>query len=247
MNITVLSCLLAVCIFINEGQSHKVSVTVYYESLCSYSRTFFTSQLYPALKNPNLSKLVNLTMVPYGKSTQTSLDGSWQFQCHHGPYECYGNTIHACALHEIEKTSPTPKDEAVNQKTLAFINCLMTKTENITEPGQEPGYEFPIKNCSEISHVPTYTDIENCVNHQDGLKYLAQLGEMTANLKPPLGSVPAVVFDGQYKKEDCSLARRNFLKALCQYIKKDTMLDECKPTFSESPGEWILDKITFWD
>lgn len=103
----------------------------------------------------------------------------------------------------------------------------MDKVENVTEPGKDAKYEFPITNCSEINKVQNAATIENCRNHPDGADYLAELGELTKKLQPPLKSVPTIVFDNTYKKEDSALAQKNFVKALCQYI-KDNKPSECK-------------------
>lgn len=46
-------------------------------------------------------------------------------------------------------------------------------------------------------------------------------GVHTAALKPPLTSVPTIVFNNQYKQDDNELAKTNFVKALCQYIHGD--------------------------
>ncbi|RVE47700.1 hypothetical protein evm_007689 [Chilo suppressalis] len=37
---------------------------------------------------------VKVKLVPYGKSTHDKVDDKWQFICHHGPDECYGNKVH---------------------------------------------------------------------------------------------------------------------------------------------------------
>jgi GTP cyclohydrolase FolE2 len=55
----------------DNHEHHRVNVAVYYESLCPDSIKFFTQQLYPSLQG-NLSKYVNLTLLPYGKSTVRS-------------------------------------------------------------------------------------------------------------------------------------------------------------------------------
>lgn len=43
-------------------------------------------------------------------------------------------------------------------------------------------------------------------------------GTVTNALQKPLKSVPTIVFNNQYKKEDNDLAQNNFVSALCQYI-----------------------------
>ncbi|KAK4878551.1 hypothetical protein RN001_011057 [Aquatica leii] len=207
--------------------AQKVPITVYYESLCPDSRRFFTTQLYPTLQT-NLSKWVNLTLVPYGKSNQTQLAGDqWQFSCHHGPYECQGNKIQACALHEIETTSPKQAEQGFNPTTLRFINCLMDKTEKKTDPTGADQYTFPIKNCSEINHIQNYAGIENCAQHTTGSKYLLDLGIKTKKFQENLVSVPTIVFNDKYQAEESKAAEVNLIKVLCKYITKDKP-EECK-------------------
>jgi len=216
MHVKVLCCVFAVymCIWVAQGHN-KVPVTVYYESLCPDSKKFFTSQLYPSLQT-NLSQWVNLTLIPYGKSNQTKAnEEEWQFTCHHGPYECQGNKIQACALNLIESGEKAP-DAGFNPTTVAFINCLMDK---VVKNGT--GYDFPTKDCSEINNVRDYVKIENCAGHSDGSKYLAALGDATSKLEPPLKSVPTIVFEGKYKAQDSKKAQENFVQAVCQYIKEN--------------------------
>lgn len=224
----------------------KVSVTVYYESLCPDSKRFFTSQLYPTLQT-NLSKWVNLTLVPYGKSNQTNLgDDQWKFTCHHGPFECQGNKIQACALHEIELSTPTPANAGFNPIAAGFINCLMDKTVKQLDPvNRTPTYDFPIRNCSEINHVQQFAQIENCAGHSDGGKLLAKLGDMTVQFQNPLKSVPTIVFNEKYNEEDSKLASTNFVKVLCQHI-KDDQLPECKSASSTMTLSILVFALAFF-
>ncbi|XP_025834258.1 GILT-like protein 1 isoform X2 [Agrilus planipennis] len=191
-----------------------VYVDVYYESLCPDSIKFFTKQLYPSLQT-NLSHFVNLTLLPYGKSDYTTVQNQLEFTCHHGPFECEGNKIQACALALIEKGQPS-EGLGYNRITVGFINCLMDKVDR-----QTSNTTFPLKECAEINQVTNYVDIDNCAHHVDGSKHLSTLGELTKNLKPPLTSVPTIVFNKQYRKEDSDLAQENFVRALCQYIHHD--------------------------
>lgn len=229
--------------FLNVN-TQKVPVTVYYESLCPDSKAFFTSQLYPNLQT-NLSKWVNLTLVPYGKSnhTQVGVD-QWEFTCHHGAYECKGNTIHACALHEIEKTTPRPSNFDFNPITLGFINCLMDKTtKRIDENTGATIYDFPINNCSLINHVQNYVAIENCAQHPDGSKYLAAFGDETHRFQENLMSVPTIVFNNKYTKEESNDATKNFVKVLCKYITEKP--DECKNCGFMFKMSWLLLVLIF--
>ncbi|KAB0790877.1 hypothetical protein PPYR_14964 [Photinus pyralis] len=222
----------------------KVPVTVYYESLCPDSRKFFTTQLHPLLQT-NLSKWIDLTLVPYGKSNQTQVSPEqWEFTCHHGPYECHGNKIHGCALNVIEKSAKTPDGYGFNPITLDFLNCLM----NATTKGMNPDdgsdkYVFPIDDCARDNSVPNYMWIENCVNHIDGSKYLAALGDQTVKFQSPLLSVPTIVFNNRYSKQESNDAFKSFGQILCKHIA--TPPEECHNRALILNASFLLVALTF--
>ncbi|XP_971157.2 GILT-like protein 1 [Tribolium castaneum] len=196
----------------HNHEHHRVNVAVYYEALCPDSIKFFTQQLYPSLQG-NLSQFVNLTLLPYGKSKTTEqIPGQYEFNCHHGPAECQGNRLQVCALRTIGE-GHNSEGLGYNKVATAFINCLMDK---VKPNGNQT--QFPTQECATINHVPNYVNIENCANHVEGSQYLAEIGKQTDALKPPLTSVPTVVFNNQYKQDDNEMAKTNFVKALCQYI-----------------------------
>lgn len=58
-----------------------------------------------------------------------------KFKCQHGPKECYGNGLHACAIHHMPKMSEYvpfnacliqggSTDEAAKQVTLFYIYAI---------------------------------------------------------------------------------------------------------------------------
>ncbi|CAG9821398.1 unnamed protein product, partial [Phaedon cochleariae] len=200
--------------------------SVYYESLCPDSKKFFTQQLYPSLQG-NLSSFVNLILVPYGKSKSTFDVNQYQFECHHGVNECYGNKIQACALKLIDGGNNTP-DFGFNKVSLGFINCLMDKAD---KNGQ---VIFPTKDCALYNHVSNLNEIDNCANHTDASNYLAMFGSMTDAVQNPLKSVPTIVFNNQFKQADTDMAQTNFVNALCQYIHGDQPA-ECTRNGAFSP------------
>jgi interferon gamma-inducible protein 30 len=195
----------------DNHEHHRVNVAVYYESLCPDSIKFFTQQLYPSLQG-NLSKYVNLTLLPYGKSTTTQEFGHYEFSCHHGPGECRGNRLHVCAIRLIDDGNSS-EGLGYNKVTTGFINCLMDR---VVPNGNQT--DFPTKECATINYVPKYAEIENCANDVEGSRFLNDVGVQTAALKPPLTSVPTIVFNKQFKQDDNELAQTNFVKALCQYV-----------------------------
>ncbi|XVF68464.1 hypothetical protein PTKIN_Ptkin11bG0004800 [Pterospermum kingtungense] len=76
------------------SDSSKVSLTLYYESLCPYSANFIVNYL-PKLFQDDLISIVDLRLVPWGNAKITGND---TFSCQHGPAECLLNTVEACAI-----------------------------------------------------------------------------------------------------------------------------------------------------
>lgn len=74
------------------GAPPQVPIAVYYESLCPDSIKFLTTQLYTAYTS-SVKPRMNLTLVPFGKSTYKHDGTEYTFECHHGPNECYGNKV----------------------------------------------------------------------------------------------------------------------------------------------------------
>lgn len=195
----------------NASAQEKIPVTLYYEALCPDSIKFVTKQLYPTLQE-EVAKNIQLNLIPYGRASQTynQTAGTWDFECHHGPNECYANKIQACAISKIDGGRPTP-NLGYNKITLAFINCLMSK--QTINP-----FHLPIDDCATQSNVINRAEIENCANHTDGSDLLSKLGHMTEALKPKLSFVPTVTFKNAYNKADNDMSQSNFRMALCNYI-----------------------------
>ena len=191
-----------------------VPVTVYYESLCPDSIRFYNNQLYPTMEIVNLSTNVDLTLVPYGKSTHKKAEnGSWIFECHHGERECYGNKVHACALDVM-----TSKRER-----LSYLNCLLkTMLDN-------RGAVFPVEKCAENISPEEKNNIMNCANSTRGEDLLAAQGNKTQMLLPKLTSVPTIVFNNVFDANDQKQAQTNFRGVLCKYI-TDPKPTECEGT-----------------
>jgi interferon gamma-inducible protein 30 len=87
------------------------------------------NQLYPAMQQ--MKNHVDLKMVPFGKSTYSTSGADVNFRCHHGPNECYGNKVHACAIDHIQVDS----FQSDNKETLTlnYIHCLMSKANNFPD------------------------------------------------------------------------------------------------------------------
>merc|ERR1711881_79315 len=82
--------------------SGQLSLEIYYESLCPDSTRFISQQLGPMYEALGSDVTVNFN--PYRFAETTEVDGGYEFECQHGPKECYGNIVQACTLAHTEDT-----------------------------------------------------------------------------------------------------------------------------------------------
>lgn len=102
-------------------------MTIYYETLCADSITFFNKQFTPTWRD--LEEYIDLTLVPAGRSNSTSFsnpnynpstatysdDLTWI--CSHGPNECTGNKLQSCVV--------APQSGISTDNQVLYIDCLM--------------------------------------------------------------------------------------------------------------------------
>lgn len=202
----------------------KVPVYVYYESLCPDSAKFINEQLYPVAKL--FRENMDLKLVPFGKSSYKTQGSETLFECHHGPNECYGNKVHACALLHIQGNSYQPNNtkEAL---TLEYVNCLM-------ERAQFKDGEFPGKVCAEQNEIHNWDTIAQCANSTEGSSLLKNYGEETAKLQQPLKSVPTIAFRQNFDSDNQKLAVENFRAALCKNLSPSPV--ECRNLPGSAPA-----------
>jgi len=191
--------------------AQKTPVYVYYESLCPDSQAFITKQLYPSMKI--LKDHVDLHLIPFGKSTYQTRGSDTTFECHHGPNECYGNKIHACAINHIQVDS-FQQDNTRESLIVEYINCLMT--------GVFPDQPFEpfARRCATAVQVKTSDSILNCANSTEGSKYLEQMGELTHKLQDPLKSVPTITVRESFDQNIQKQALIDFSSTVCQNLPK---------------------------
>ncbi|KAK8720600.1 hypothetical protein OTU49_013216, partial [Cherax quadricarinatus] len=98
-----------------SGVGGRVKIEVYFESLCPDSVHFFTHQLYPTWLD--LRDIMDLVFVPFGKARATPTGtGDYEFECQHGPDECYGNKVMSCAQESLPIHTQ-----------MEFFHCMMSK------------------------------------------------------------------------------------------------------------------------
>ncbi|XP_045782147.1 gamma-interferon-inducible lysosomal thiol reductase-like isoform X1 [Maniola jurtina] len=156
----------------------KVKIAVYYESLCPDSKKFITTQLAPVWRE--FRGLVKVKLVPYGKSTHDKKDNKWQFTCHHGPEECYGNKIQSCIL----------KDRSLQDtEKMELVICLMTQA--------HPDKSLDV--CLEQVKRQAESDkLKRCADGEQGDNLLATFGDKTDAVARPLGFVPTIIINEKF-------------------------------------------------
>ncbi|XVE58982.1 hypothetical protein DITRI_Ditri05aG0007400 [Diplodiscus trichospermus] len=182
------------------SDSDKVSLALYYESLCPYSANFIVNYL-AKLFEDDLISIVDLRLVPWGNA---KLKGNDTFSCQHGPGECLLNTVEACAIHAW----PQLNDH------FPFIYCV----EALVFEGKYLEWE----SCFEKLRLDS-KPITDCYGSGLGQKLELQYAAETNALEPPHTYVPWVVVDDQPLYEDYE----NFISYVCNAYKGAAVPKAC--------------------
>jgi len=178
-------------------QEEKVSIQVYYETLCPDSIAFITQQLFPTYIK--LGKYLNVEFKPYGFATSTPNDnGGFTFSCQHGPNECNGNLYAACLIDRLH---------GQNEIQVAVINCIMDDL----VPHEAT------QNCMEKLMItePSYQEIDQCHSSNEGQNLLYSYGLETDNLEPAVYFIPWITFENEWNEMEFNGALENLEEFLC--------------------------------
>lgn len=174
-----------------------VLVTVFYEALCPDSKHFIMKQLVPAHKAA--SQIMDIVLVPYGKATTYSnSDGSFRFDCQHGPVECQANIYHACAIEIIEDP----------QARLNVVSCMIKDNRLPKEA---------IHKCTKEYNIESIDLIQKCFDSSNGNKLLKLNGDITRSLRPTVSFIPTITLDGSQGRQPAVL--KNLLAEVCKIAK----------------------------
>nr|CAD7432270.1 unnamed protein product [Timema monikensis] len=127
-----------------------------------------------------------------------SADGQWNFTCQHGPNECVGNIVQACALRTLREQP---------EQQMEFINCVMG-SEDPSTGGQECGRSLNI----------SYSQISTCTHSREGPQLLSGLGNRTHDFQPLITFVPTVVFNSVYNADDQTDSLNNLKLVVCRHL-----------------------------
>lgn len=120
---------------------------------------------------------MDLGFYPYGNAQERQVGGSWEFTCQHGPAECKGNMIEACAMHFHNATSDW----------FPFVKCIEASN-------QEPANVA--QGCATKAGWTDWSEINACTTSSLGNGLMHAIAQATENLKPPHQWTPWVVMNG---------------------------------------------------
>ncbi|WVY93296.1 hypothetical protein V8G54_032384 [Vigna mungo] len=199
----------------SKSQPPKVSLELYYESLCPYSANFIVNHL-PKIFSTDLIPIVHLKFVPWGNA---NLQPNHTFICQHGPNECFLNTVEACAIDIWPQLG----------KHFQFIYCVEDLVNQQRANEWKSCYETlhldpePIKQCYNSEHGKQFLFLGYLVTEIVLLRLELRYAAETDALKPPHKYVPWVVVDGEPLNEDYE----NFLSYICKAYKGSDTPKSC--------------------
>ncbi|KAM3967572.1 gamma-interferon-inducible lysosomal thiol reductase [Aphomia sociella] len=157
---------------------NKVNIKVYYETLCPASVTFFMAQLRPVVEK--LGSHLDVHLIPYGHARTRKLRGKYLFKCQHGPDECHGNKLHACAVDALQNST----------QAVMYNACLMQYSVYRSEASH---YDSMVLNwCGYSLNLPV-KGIFECMYTERGTHLMKGYGDETFLLRPHY--VPHVILD----------------------------------------------------
>lgn len=172
----------------------KVNMELYYATHCGPCRHFMHDQLVPTYLA--LKDIMNLTLVPSGGVEMTMhRNGTWDFECMHGPEECEAMMFHACTLSKWKKY-----DVKNDTQLLLLLACTEQQMSNKMTPRKS------MELCLEKFDYPLYSEILYCQENLQGQQALAHFqiieGRIAQNKWNPDGMhyIPYVVVNGEHQK-----------------------------------------------
>ncbi|KAK8453965.1 hypothetical protein SEVIR_5G372200v4 [Setaria viridis] len=157
----------------------RVTVSVYYETLCPFCSAFVVNDL-ARIFNNGVSSIADLRLVPFGNG-RVSADGS--ITCQHGEDECQLNAIEACVI----RLWPNAEQH------FPFIHCV----EHLALTRKWDSWQ----SCFQETGLPSQPVID-CYNSGYGRQLEMQYAAETNALQPPHQFVPWVVVNGKPLGED---------------------------------------------
>ncbi|GFP84237.1 gamma-interferon-inducible lysosomal thiol reductase [Phtheirospermum japonicum] len=190
-----------------SNNDDKVTLALYYESLCPYCSNLIVNYLYK-LFDSDIISITDLKLIPYGNA---KIKPNSTITCQHGPWECLLNTVESCAI----DAWPDVKDH------FPFIYCVESLV-------YEHNYTY-WETCFEKLGLDA-SPVTRCLNSDRGTELELAYAAETSALQPPHKYVPWVVVDGQPLYDDY----RNFVSYICKAYKGTAIPSACSSESSSS-------------
>ncbi|OMO97658.1 Gamma interferon inducible lysosomal thiol reductase GILT [Corchorus olitorius] len=192
----------------HANKKEKVTLSLYYESLCPYSASFISENLSKIFEN-DLHTILKLRLVPWGNAILYN-DTT---ECQHGEEECYLNTIQSCVIDLWPHT----------MKHFNFINCTENRFSQLGPVKTTEDWEEIWIPCSEEFRMSADL-IKECYDSGYGQELQLKYANETASLIPPHIYVPWVVVDDFPLYYDY----KNYTKYVCEAYKGEHKPKACK-------------------
>jgi len=185
----------------NQNTVPKITVSIYYGSLCSGCVHFFKNQIGPNLTK--FQKYVNFDFIPFGITQQKMFEGKWYFKCQNGVNECMKNKWQACSIHVLP-----PKLHLL----ASYLVCYMNSTDEILS-----GYQCTRKYKGLYDEY--YSKIKQCfMNREFSDSLMLHHSNRTKSVVPRLTRMPSIIFNGVYNETEQDDAKNNLEKVICKYL-----------------------------
>ncbi|KAL5580668.1 hypothetical protein UlMin_013110 [Ulmus minor] len=218
-----ISLLFAICSSSSISNSHKsdrVSLELYYETLCPFCADLIVNDLAKLFKSDVIS-IVDLKLVPYGNARVKSNNS---ITCQHGPEECFLNTVEACAINIWPQLNVH----------FPFVHCVETLANEFKYNEWE--------SCLEKLNLDSIP-ITDCYTGKYGKKLELQYAAETKALKPPHQYVPWTVLNGQ--KIDI-MDYEDLVSNICKAYKGTNRPESCRKKSVDSIGRKGADKVVYF-
>ncbi|XP_063358057.1 gamma-interferon-inducible lysosomal thiol reductase-like [Cydia amplana] len=172
----------------------KVELQVYYECLCPDCISFHLGPLDDVYNK--IGSYINLKLYPYGNAKRTEENGKTVITCQHGPAECYGNKLHACAIDILKDIS----------KSEYYNSCMMNGTW-----GGRGSTDMDATNCGQTMGIDSKPIIA-CAQSKRGEDLLEYYGQETDRLINKQ-YVPWVLINGELFDTENDL-----MKKICETL-----------------------------
>ncbi|XP_047985256.1 gamma-interferon-inducible lysosomal thiol reductase-like [Leguminivora glycinivorella] len=172
----------------------KVKLQVYYECLCPDCIAFHLGPLDDVYRK--IGSYIDLKLYPYGNAKKSEKNGKTVITCQHGPAECYGNKLHACAIEILNDIS----------KAEFYNSCMMNGTW-----GGRGSTDMDATNCGKSMGIDSKAIIA-CAKSSRGEDLLEYYGQETDKLVDKQ-YVPWVLINGEFFDSNGDL-----MKKICETL-----------------------------